>query len=135
VKALSLWQPWAQLIVAGRKKIETRHWETKYRGPLAIHAAKKDGAPIRDFAQGFGYDNKSLPRGVIVCTVQLVDCLPAGLALLRSEQARTEEKLGYGDFAEGRFCWIFDDIQPIEPIAWRGEQGLFTLPEDWNQSR
>ena len=37
MRALSLWQPWASLIFDGRKKIETRHWEMLYRGPLAIH--------------------------------------------------------------------------------------------------
>jgi activating signal cointegrator 1 len=41
MKALSLWQPWASLVALGIKTIETRSWETKYRGPLAIHAAKK----------------------------------------------------------------------------------------------
>jgi hypothetical protein len=41
MKALTLWQPWASLIALGAKTIETRSWSTKYRGPLAIHAAKR----------------------------------------------------------------------------------------------
>src|SRR5258708_5270609 len=41
VKALTLWQPWASLIAVGAKTIETRSWSTSYRGPLAIHAAKR----------------------------------------------------------------------------------------------
>ena len=40
MKALTLHQPWASLIAVGAKKIETRPWSTKYRGPLAIHAGK-----------------------------------------------------------------------------------------------
>ena len=40
MKVLSLWQPWATLMAIGAKKIETRHWYTRYRGPLVIHAAK-----------------------------------------------------------------------------------------------
>ncbi len=39
MKALSLHQPWASLIAIGAKRVETRHWTTSYRGPLAIHAA------------------------------------------------------------------------------------------------
>lgn len=39
MKAITLWQPWASLVGLGEKKIETRSWLTKYRGPLAIHAA------------------------------------------------------------------------------------------------
>jgi hypothetical protein len=38
MKALSLTQPWASLVVAGAKKLETRSWPTYYRGPLLIHA-------------------------------------------------------------------------------------------------
>lgn len=41
MKTLSLWQPFAQAISLGIKKHETRGWKTDYRGPLAIHAAKK----------------------------------------------------------------------------------------------
>lgn len=41
MKALTLWQPWASLLACGAKKYETRGWETKYRGPIAIHAAIK----------------------------------------------------------------------------------------------
>ncbi len=41
MKAISLHQPWASLVATGVKTIETRSWSTKYRGPLAIHAAKR----------------------------------------------------------------------------------------------
>jgi hypothetical protein len=41
MKAISLWQPWATLVAIGAKTIETRGWSTSYRGPIAIHAAKK----------------------------------------------------------------------------------------------
>ena len=39
MKTLSLIQPWASLIALGEKRIETRSWGTRYRGPLAIHAS------------------------------------------------------------------------------------------------
>lgn len=39
MKALTIWQPWASLLAYGAKKYETRSWSTKYRGPIAIHAA------------------------------------------------------------------------------------------------
>lgn len=42
MKAITIWQPWASLIACGAKKYETRGWPTKYRGPIAIHAAAKD---------------------------------------------------------------------------------------------
>lgn len=45
MRALTLWQPWASLIALGAKTIETRSWSTKYRGPIAIHAAARRSAP------------------------------------------------------------------------------------------
>lgn len=52
LKAVSLWQPWATLIRAGAKTIETRSWATKHRGRIAIHAAKrpvKNGTRVGDY--------------------------------------------------------------------------------------
>ncbi len=58
MRALSLHQPWASLIAHGVKTIETRDWSTTYRGPIAIHAAKKWTQEQHDrwleFADDFG---------------------------------------------------------------------------------
>jgi hypothetical protein len=40
MRALSLTQPWAWLVVHGGKDIENRVWNTKHRGAFLIHAAK-----------------------------------------------------------------------------------------------
>lgn len=40
VYALSLKQPWAALLVHGRKTIEVRRWPTARRGRILIHAAR-----------------------------------------------------------------------------------------------
>ena len=94
MRAISLWQPWASLLVLGTKTMETRNWSTNYRGPLLIHAAKRmvkseliklgsmpefqaafhpltnaAGPPIMPYAL-FG-----LPFGAIVGQVDLVDCI------------------------------------------------------------
>lgn len=41
MKAITVWQPWASLLACGAKRYETRGWATRYRGPIAIHAAVK----------------------------------------------------------------------------------------------
>src|ERR1051326_1498970 len=41
VKALSVRQPWAWLIIYGGKDIENRDWPTSHRGPTLIHAGKQ----------------------------------------------------------------------------------------------
>jgi hypothetical protein len=38
--ALSIKQPWAGLLVHGRKSIEVRRWATQRRGRILIHAAR-----------------------------------------------------------------------------------------------
>lgn len=64
VKAISLWQPWASLIALGPKTIETRSWATDYRGPLAIHAAKRQpeqASRVGDYVVGWQYKAPSHP--------------------------------------------------------------------------
>lgn len=41
MKALSVRQPWAWLIIHGGKDIENRTWRARFRGPVLIHASKK----------------------------------------------------------------------------------------------
>lgn len=41
MRALSIKQPWAWLIVNGFKDIENRTWATKVTGEILIHAGKK----------------------------------------------------------------------------------------------
>lgn len=42
MKVITVLQPWATLLVTGKKHIETRSWKTNYRGEILIHAGKKD---------------------------------------------------------------------------------------------
>jgi len=41
IKAISLKQPWANLVASGKKTIETRTWKTPYSGPILIVSSKK----------------------------------------------------------------------------------------------
>lgn len=103
MKALTIRQPWAQLIAIGAKTIETRSWPTKHRGRIAIHAgahrpatvwhhdANKDAPPevdlvamgscwewtenIDDYTSGGAYRWVG-PLGAIVATARLDDCVP-----------------------------------------------------------
>lgn len=80
MKAISLWQPWASLWIAGVKVCETRHWATSHRGTLLVHAAKKlciDLEPelIEICSQAFGVNwAKTLPRGALLGVGQLTGC-------------------------------------------------------------
>lgn len=41
IPVLSLWDPWATLVIAGEKKLETRSWSTSYVGDIAIHSCAR----------------------------------------------------------------------------------------------
>ena len=68
MKALSLKQPFAELVVSGKKTIELRTWNTKFRGEFLIHASK---VPDKDAMKQFGFSH--LPCGGIVGKATLVD--------------------------------------------------------------
>ena len=59
MKALSIRQPWAWLIIHGGKDVENRSWSTHYTGPLAIHAGK--GMSAADFDNAVDLAAKILP--------------------------------------------------------------------------
>lgn len=72
--ALGIRQPWAELILRGIKTIEVRSQDTAQRGPIYLYASKKfaDTPAADQAAESHGLDLDSLPRGVIVGTVELV---------------------------------------------------------------
>lgn len=89
MKCLSLWQPWATLLVTGHKRVETRGWPIRHRGPLLVHAAKKwneelwhlcrtapfDGALTQaGYTLAGGNPKRGLPFGFIVGRVDVVEC-------------------------------------------------------------
>ena len=78
VRALSIRQPWAWLIVNGHKDIENRSWSTKYRGPLLIHASAKkpEVTLLADIEQHYEVDlPKTFDLGGIVGLANVVDCV------------------------------------------------------------
>jgi hypothetical protein len=87
MKALSIMQPWAWLIVNGHKDIENRNWPTRFRGRLLIHAGKKvDRDALEDMRAGIhpvtGHPHRfDLPdtfeTGGIVGEAEIVGCVSA----------------------------------------------------------
>lgn len=82
MRAISVRQPWAWLIVAGVKRVENRTWATSFRGPLLIHASQTvdlNTAELDDLRRqlaGVGVDlPEKLHTGGIIGQVNLVDCV------------------------------------------------------------
>ncbi len=137
MRGLTLWQPWASLVAIGAKNYETRSWKTAYRGPLAIHAAKRrtvyEGGEIQKAmlqainAEGIGW--LELPMGAFVATCRLIDCFP--VEDLWPELHDLGNERHFGNYSEGRLAWALTDIRYLDPpIPFSGKQGLWYVPMD-----
>ena len=128
MKCLSLTQPWATLVALGAKKMETRSWSTKYRGPLAIHAAKRFPATAKAFAE----TERALDRlpsrlalGAIIAVVDLTQVQPTEFLIGRLSGLEHY----YGDYSPGRFAWRLDNVRRLaNPVPFKGSLGLFDIP-------
>ena len=88
MKAITIKQPWASLIVSGLKDIENRTWKTNFRGRVLIHAGMKAdnhwsaSVPVcnkvdkflREISKG-GTDWSNYHFGAIIGSVEIVDCV------------------------------------------------------------
>lgn len=78
MRALTVRQPWAHLIVAGQKDIENRSWPTRHRGRLLIHAGKQIDWNAYDWLDEHGLPlpyPDDLPLGGIIGAVMLTGCV------------------------------------------------------------
>ncbi len=135
MKGFSLWQPWASLMAAGLKTIDTRSWATDYRGPLAIHAAKRpitgqEKALLYHWAcagllpSGFydPYAGQPLPLGALLAVVELVACR----MIPREIEPWFEREVQFGNYSLGRWAWVTRNVRRLRvPFPYRGAQGLF----------
>lgn len=78
MRALSVRQPWAELILGGHKIIEVRSRRTNLRERVYIYAGlnRIESQEEVRIAQEYGIEVDDLPRGVLVGTVGIVGCLP-----------------------------------------------------------
>lgn len=82
LKAITIRQPWAWLVVNGYKDIENRKWATHHRGPLLIHAGSSRAdlhIAVKDHIERkYGVKiSDEYVMGAIIGVVDVVDCVTA----------------------------------------------------------
>jgi predicted transcriptional regulator len=111
MKALSLKQPFAELIVSGKKTIELRKWNTNFRGEFLIHASK---IPDKKAMKKFGFEN--LPLGKIIGKVNLV-----GIKKYSNEKEHALDRNKHlANSSWGHYGFILKNSQRINPIKAKG---------------
>lgn len=105
-RALSVRQPWAELIMRGIKTVEVRSQATKVRERVHIYASpvRLDPAKERRLARRYSLDVDPLPRGVLVGTVAVVGCRP----LTRQDS----QAACYPISAAQGYAWLLADPRP-----------------------
>jgi hypothetical protein len=126
MKALNVDQPWAELIIRGRKTIELRKRRTQHRGLVAIRATQTVLAP---YCREFGLDPEILAQGAVLGTVELIELIemtPARFEELRDQHC---SRLAYP--GTWKWGWRLADPRPLSaPIRCGALPGMFTLPEE-----
>lgn len=131
MKALSIRQPWANLIVHAGKDIENRTWSTRYRGPVLIHAGQGmtyrelavaeafartalglDGAPTGPVTPG------TLHRGGIIGAAEVVDCV----------------RTSASPWFMGPWGFVLANAKPLPFRACKGQLGFFDVDLDDDES-
>ncbi|WP_377828789.1 hypothetical protein ACFKHW_37610 [Bradyrhizobium lupini] len=115
---LSIRQPWTELILLERKKVELRQWSTQHRGWIWLHTGKTFGQADYD---RFGFT--SLFTGGFVGAFRLRDVVPLDSG--RWEAWRSTH-LDLGDCPANVFGWVVaDPIRLAKPITAPGTRGLY----------
>jgi len=117
MKALAIRQPWAYLLAHGIKKVENRTWNTKYRGPVLIHASKAikqaDYDAALSICAGLGIPLPSMTKfelGGIVGVMTITDVVtesadpfffgPVGFVVTDARPVKFQEQKGKLSFFE-----------------------------------
>ena len=105
MKALSIKEPWASLILEGKKTIETRTWITHYRGSVILCASK---TPVSDIS------------GKAFALADIVDC---------REMTKEDVEDAMCNTYPNAKSWVLKNVRPVVPFEVKGSLGLFDIPK------
>ena len=103
LKCISIREPWGSLIREGKKTIETRTWNTKYRGKILLHASAKPESEI---------------SGKIFAIADLVDCHP---------MTKEDEEAAQCEIYPKAHSWVLKNVIRTNLMPLKGQLGLFDV--------
>lgn len=138
MKALTVCQPWAHVIVHGPKRVENRTLATRYAGPLLIHAGLSRSwlefwdADLWQERYGCAHPtDREMAFGAIVGYATLLGCLNYAERHAAIDFRQNVRQFFDSRFAEGPFLWCLSDVHAFaEPIPCRGARNVWDVPPD-----
>lgn len=125
MKVLSIKEPYASLIMMNIKKIETRSFKTKYRGELYIHASLSKSNQNSELSKLI-----SPSYGNIICKCNLVDCVLMTEEFIEKLKKENSMEYNCGQYEVGRYAWILEDVEILEPIKAKGKLGIWNFEKN-----
>lgn len=119
--ALSIRQPWVELILQGRKTIEVRTWFTQYRGELYLHAGKRADQMILHM---FDLKQEHLSFGALVGKCEIYDCIEF---TTDTWDCWRSSHLNVGPLERRQYAWLLRNSVRIEPKPLKGRLGLMKV--------
>ena len=126
MKCLSICQPFAELIVQGKKTIELRKWNTKFRGEFLVHAAKNI---LEEDCKRMKISSETMVTGAIIGKVNLVD-----VKKYNSDKELDEDRKKHHaetNFTKNKYGFILEDPKKLRvPIEYSGKLNFFEFHPD-----
>ena len=123
MKALTIKQPWASLIVNDIKHYEFRSWKTNYRGKIYIHSGLST-----DLNELKKYEEYNLEyiNGAIIGEAEIIDCI-----LVDDEFKNKILKENKKVYQNGSgYAFVLINIKKYEkPIYCKGKLGLWNVED------
>lgn len=129
MKALSIRQPWAYLIIHAAKDIENREWPTRFRGNCLIHASKTmtradyeaccifcSGLPPLVLGSDFDFPSFEFLKtvcGGIVGQMHIADCVTAHPS----------------EWFNGPYGFVIDGATSFDFVPCKGALGFFDVSD------
>jgi len=131
MKALSWKEPFATLMLHG--KIETRTWNTNYRGLVLICASQKAYTEM----DLFGISGVVLTQKILVTLNSKGQkenpsyAIAVGRLIHCRKMKPEDEHKTFVQYRPELHCHFYEDVKPIVPIPWKGAQGWRNVPQDF----
>jgi len=123
MKCLSVSQPYADLIVKGKKTIELRTWNTKFRGEFLVHAPLKIK---KNVCIKMDMDETKLRTGVIVGKTEIYDVKVYNSV----DELKSDYKKHFAseEFLHHKYGFLLKNPKELRiPIAYKGSLGFFNV--------